>query len=154
MSAPAWLTLFAPLPPAAKIERVLIATPELIESGQAEAIAGWHSIRVFLSEPEFGLRHVQITTDGEDRLIAGGDYVMYVLETTPDGMDATLTEHVSLGGRFEADGSFLGTHWKTVQENSPGEDEGVTRSAERRAPSDEEIAALRHLIADILRRVS
>ena len=154
MSAPDWLSLFAPLPHDAKVERVQIATPEQIASGTAEAIAGWHSIRVFLSEPEFGLRHILITTDRDDRLIAGGDHVMYVRETTPDGSEATLTEHESVGGRFEADGSFLGTHWKSTLETKPGEDEGVTRSAEHRPPSGDEVAALRQLIDDVRARVA
>ena len=154
MRAPAWLSLLSPLPPDAKVERVPVASAEQIASGSANAIAGWHSIRVHLSEPDFGLRHVLITVDQDGRLLSGGDHVMIVLETTPDGVEATLTEHESVGGRFEDDGSFLGTYWKTMLENSPDEDESsVTRSAERRLPSDEEVAALRGIIADVLSRL-
>ncbi|HEX8029842.1 MAG TPA: hypothetical protein VF491_15320, partial [Vicinamibacterales bacterium] len=74
-------------------------------------------------------------------------------ETAPDGIIATLSEHESIGGRFEVDGSFRGTHWTSMLETSPDEDEGVTRSAERRPPSNEEIAALRRLIDDVLGRL-
>jgi hypothetical protein len=151
MRAPAWLSLLSPLPPDAKVERAPVASAEQIASGSADAIAGWHSIRVHLSAPDFGSRHVLITVDQDGRLLSGGDHVMIVLETTPDGVEATLTEHESVGGRFEDDGSFLGTYWKTMLENSPDEDESsVTRSAERRPPSDEEVAALRGIIADVL----
>jgi hypothetical protein len=93
MRTPAWLSLLSPLPPDAKVERVPVASAEQIASGSANAIAGWHSIRVHLSEPDFGLRHVLITLDQDDRLLSGGEHVMIVLETTPDGSEATLTEH-------------------------------------------------------------
>ena len=153
MPAPAWLSLLSPLPSDSRIERVPVATAEQIASGTADAIAGWHSIRVHLSEPEFGLRFVLITLDQDDRLLSGGDHVMFVLETTPDGSEATLTEHQSVGGRFEVDGSFRGTYWKSTSETPPGEDEGVPRSAEHRPPSEEEIAALRRIIDDVLGRL-
>jgi hypothetical protein len=136
-----------------KVDKAPVATAEQIASGTAKAIEGWHSVRVFLSEPEFGLRHLLITLDQDDRLLSGGDHVMFVLETTPDGSEATLTAHESVGGRFETDGSFLGTYWNTTSENSPGEDAGVTRTAERRPPSDEEITKLRGLIEDVLGRL-
>ena len=79
---------------------------------------------------------------------------MLVLETTPDGSEATLTEHESVGGRFEADGSFLGTYWKTMLESPPGDDndKSVTRSAEHRPPTTDEVAALRRIIEDVLSR--
>ena len=154
MNAPAWLSLFAPLPSDAKVERVPVATAEQIASGTAKPIEGWHSVRVHLSEPDFGLRHILITQDQHDRLLAGGDHVMFVLETTPDGSEATLTEHESVSGRFEADGSFLGTYWKMTLETKPGEDESsVTRSSERRPPSNDQIAALRRLVDEVLGRL-
>ena len=153
MRAPSWLSLLSPLPPDAKVERVRVATEAQIASGSADAIAGWHSVRVHLSEPDFGLRHVLITLDQHDRLLAAGDHVMLVLETTPDRSEATLTQHDSVGGRFEADGSFLGTHWKMTLETSPGADESTKRSAESRPPSDEEVAALRDIVDDVLSRL-
>lgn len=152
MPTPAWLSLLSPLPADARVERKPVAPPEMIANGTAGPIAGWVSVSVHLSEPEFGLRHILITLDEAGALLSGGDHVMFVRETTPDGLEATLTEHHSLGGRFETDGSFRGTHWISVLETSPGADEGVTRSAEHRPPTDDEIAALRRIIDDALGR--
>lgn len=152
MPAPSWLSLLSPLPPDSAVQRKLVASPEMVADGTDGPIAGWYTLTVYLSEPEYGLRHVHLTLDAEGTLLSGGDHVMFVRETTPDGLDATLTEHHSLGGRFEADGSFRGTHWLSVLETAPGADEGVTRSADHRPPSDDEIAALRAIVEDVLRR--
>jgi hypothetical protein len=154
---PGWLALLAPLPDDVKPGRKPVASAEQLEKGTAGPIAGWQSITVNLSEPKYGLRHVQITLDENGQLLAGGDHVMFVRETAPhDDSIATLTDHESVGGRFERDGSFRGTYWKTTLESPlDGDgDEGVTRSAENRPPSDDEIAALRRIIADVLSRKS
>ena len=137
-----------------KPERGPVASAEQLAQGTAGPIAGWQSVRVNLSEPAHGLRHVQITLDEHGQLLSGGDHVMFVRETTPDG-EATLTEHESVGGRFEPDGSFRGTYWKMTLESSPDGDgdASVTRSSENRQPSADEIAALRRLITDVLSRV-
>ena len=95
-------------------------------SGTAGPIAGWQSITVNLSEPDYGLRHVQITLDEQGQLLSGGDHVMFVREITPDGNEATLTDHESVGGRFEQDGSFRGTYWKVTLETSPDGDDDAT----------------------------
>jgi hypothetical protein len=150
---PAWLGLFAPLPADVKAERKPVASAEQLATGTAGPIAGWQSVTVNLSEPSHGLRNVQITLDEHGQLLSGGDHVMFVLETTPDG-DAMRTEHESVGGRFEQDGSFRGTYWKMTLENAPDgdEDASVARSTEKREPSAEEIAALRRLIDEVLNR--
>ena len=153
--SPGWLALLVPLPPDVKPERVPVASAEQLAQGTAGPIAGWQSVRVNLSEPAHGLRHVQITLDERGQLLSGGDHVMFVRETTPDSCEATLTEHESIGGRFEPDGSFRGTYWKMTLESSPDgdEDASVTRSSENRQPSADEVVALRRLIADVLSRV-
>ena len=154
MTEPAWLSLLAPLPDEAVPERKPVASAQQLASGTAGPIAGWQSITINLSEPDFGLRHVQITLDERGRLLAGGDHVMFVRETTPDGSEATVTDHESIGGRFEEDGSFRGTHWKTTLENNPEDEESsITRRAEHREPSPEEIAALKRIIDDVLGRL-
>ena len=150
---PTWLALLSPLPDDVRVERKPVASAEQLANGTAGPIAGWQSITVNMSEPDFGLRHVQITLDEHGHLVAGGDHVMFVRETTPDGAEATLTEHVSLGGRFERDGSFLGTHWQTVLESRIDDDVSVTRSAEHRPPTVEEIAVLRRIVDDVLTRL-
>jgi hypothetical protein len=154
---PAWLALLSPIPADAKPGRKPVASAEQIGKGTAGPIAGWQSITVYLSEPEHGLRHLLITLDENGQLLSGGDHVMFVRETAPhDDSIATVTDHESVGGRFETDGSFRGTYWKTTLESSPdGDDESsVTRSAEKRAPTDDEITALRRIIADVLSRKS
>jgi len=152
--SPGWLSLLVPLPPDVKPQRKPVASAEQLAQGTAGPIAGWQSITVYLSEPAYGLRHVQITLDENGQLLAGGDHVMFVRETTPDGLEATLTDHESVGGRFEPDGSFRGTYWKTTLESpADGNDEtSTTRSAEHRPPSEDEVAALRRIIADVLNR--
>jgi hypothetical protein len=152
MSAPTWLALLSPIPPDAVPQRKPVASAEQIEAGTAGPIAGWQSITVNLSEPDYGLRHVQVTLDETGALLAGGDHVMFVRETTPDGTEATLAEHEDIGGRFEDDGSFRGTHWHTFLEHGADEERSVTRSAEHRPPTDEEVTRLRQIIAEILSR--
>jgi hypothetical protein len=154
LEKPDWLALLAPLPRGVTPERKPVASAEQLADGTAGPIAGWQSISVHLSEPEYGLRHVLITVDESGQLLSGGDHVMFVRETTPDGIVATLTDHESVGGRFEQDGSFRGTYWKTTLESKPGggEDESVAQSKTNRAPSADEIAALRQIIADVLAR--
>jgi hypothetical protein len=153
VTAPAWLSLLAPIPPDAKPQRKPVASAEQLAKGTAGPIAGWVSVSVHLSKPEDGLRHVLITLDENGQLLSGSDHVMFVRETTPDDV-ATLTEHQSVGGRFEKDGSFLGTYWKMMLESDPdGNDENSTvRASEKRFPTDDELAALRWIIADVLSR--
>ena len=154
MAAPPWLSLLAPLPHDVVPQRKPVASAQQLADGTAGPIAGWQSITVNLSEPDFGLRHVQITLDEQGQLLAGGDFVMFVRETTPDGDEATVTDHESIGGRFEEDGDFRGTHWKATLETSADDDENsVTRSAQHRRPSPEEIAELRRIIDDVLNRL-
>ena len=150
---PVWLSLLSPLPATVTAERKPVASAQQIASGTAGPIAGWVSVSVNLSEPDYGLRHILITLDENGQLLSGGDHVMFVRETTPDDV-ATLTEHESVGGRFEKNGSFLGTYSKMLLESSPdGDDEqSVVRSSEKRAPTEEEIAALRRIIDDVLSR--
>ncbi len=148
--------MLVPLPPDVKPERKPVASVEQLAQGTAGPIAGWQSVTVNLSEPDYGLRHVQVTLDEHGQLLSGGDHVMFVRKTTPDGSEAMLTDHESVGGRFEQDGSFRGTYWQMTRESPPDGDEhsSITRSAENRQPSEDEVAALRRIIADVLSRVS
>jgi hypothetical protein len=151
---PAWLSLFAPLPDVAVVVRKPVASAEQIARGTAGPIAGWQSVAVNLSEPDHGLRHVQVTLDADGRLLSGSDHVMFVRDTWPDGGEARLTDHESVGGRFEEDGSFRGTHWLTTLENSADGETSITRQAVHRPPTAGEIASLRLIIDDVLRRAT
>jgi hypothetical protein len=149
---PGWLALLSPLPPNAVVQCKPVASAQQLAEGTAGPIAGWQSVGVNLSQPEYGLRHVLITLDESGELLSGSDHVMFVRETTPDGEEATLSDHESVGGRFERDGRFLGTYWKMTLERGASEDESVTRSAEHRPPSADEVTALRRIIDDVLSR--
>ena len=153
MPAPSWLSLLSPLPDNAAVEKKSVASADQLASQTAGPIAGWQSLTVHLSEPAYCLRHVLVTLDEHGDLLAGSDHVMFVRATTPDGLVATLTDHESIGGRFEKDGSFRGTHWKTTLASSADDEESsTTRRAEHRPPTGPETAALRHIIDDLLKR--
>lgn len=152
MSSPAWLSLLSPLPDGVRVERTPVASAQQIESGTAGPIAGWINVSVNLSEPDYGLRHVQITLDEHGELLTAGDHVMFVRETTPDGLTAIVTDHESIGGRYEKDGSFRGTCWKTRLRSAPGSDDSETVSAEQSAPTGEQIATLTRIVRDVLSR--
>ena len=150
MPVPSWLSLLSPLPAEAMAQRKPVASAAQLEDGTAGPIAGWQSVTVNLSEPEYGLRHVQITLDANGALLAAGDHVMFVRNTTPDGV-ATITDHESIGGRFEDDGSFRGTHWNSrLESRGVNEEDSVTTSASNRPPTEDEIVTLRRLVEAVL----
>ena len=59
--------------------------------------------------------------------------------------------HESIGGRFEMDGTFRGTRWLSVCDD-PGDDEPADLQSTPTAPTADEIAALRALLDEMLRR--
>jgi hypothetical protein len=154
MAAPPWLELLSPLPHDVAPQKKPVASAEQLATGTAGPIAGWQNITLHLSEPRYGLRHVQVTLDEHGRLLSGSDHVMFVRDTGPDG-EATLTDHESIGGRFELDGSFRGTCWKSRVEAAPdGNDDNAKHHAVSSAPTADQIAALRRIIQDVLGRVA
>jgi hypothetical protein len=148
---PTWLALFAPLPDHAVIERKPVASPELVASGQAAAVAGWESISAYLSDPA-GIRHVLITIDGNGMLLSGGDAVMFQREEQRGGDRVTIYDHENVGGRFEEDGSFRGTRWITHTEQIGDDDEGAHTTSLPSPPSEQDVASLRAIIDAVLRR--
>jgi hypothetical protein len=152
MERPAWLALLAPLPDDAVVERKAVASAQQIADGTAGPIAGWQSISVNLSSPRAGSRNILITVDASGTLLSGGDHVLFV--TPPaDAASPAIYDHESVGGRFEVDGSFRGTRWRTRTEQMPdADDDGTTTLSEPSAPTEQEIAALRSLIAEVMRR--
>jgi len=127
-----------------------VASPELIASGQAAAIAGWESVSLHLSSAPWGLRHVLVTVDAAGTLLSGGDTVLLEHEEQRDGAAVTVYDSHSVGGRFEPDGSFRGTRWHTRTERV-GEGEETTTSTPL-PPSQDDIAALNRLVAEMLKR--
>jgi hypothetical protein len=148
---PAWHALFAPIPADAVIERKPVASPQQIADGSAAAIAGWDSITVYLSA-HGGLRHVMVTLDADDRLLSGADAVLFSRTEQRAGVEVTIYDHENIGGRFERDGSFRGTYWQTRTEQVGDDDEGAVSQATPFPPTDAQTAALRRLVADVLRR--
>lgn len=149
---PAWLALLAPLPDDVVIERKPVASPELIAAGKADAIAGWDSITVNLSDPAHGLRHVLITLDGAGTLLSGGDSVMFHREEQRGGELWNIYDHENVGGRFEADGSFRGTRWRSRTEHLGDDDDPKASTSTPSPPSEDDVARLRALVAWVLAR--
>jgi hypothetical protein len=145
VSPAAWHALLGPLPPGTVPRKSPVASPELVASGRAEAVAGWEDLMVALSAGPEGLRIVQVLLDGERRLLGASDHVLY----RDASVEPVRVRQESLGGRFEPDGTFTGTRW-VAEGPEPGADApGWHRSP--RVPSEGEVTGLRALVAEVLR---
>ena len=150
---PQWLALLAPLPEEAVPERTRVATPELIATGKADAIAGWDSIIINLSAGDAGLRHVQLTVDGGGKLLSAGDNVLFHRTEKRDGVVVNIYDQESVGGCYADDGSFHGTRWVThTEQDEDHADEEPPITSTPSEPSNEDIRALNVLVAEVLRR--
>ena len=150
-SAPDWLALLAAIPPGVKPERKPVASAEMLANGTAGPIAGWQSIALHLSD-ERGSRHVLITIDEHGKLLSAGDHVMRIRESGDDGV-ITMSDHESIGGRYDEHGGFFGTRWINRIECGSGQDEGTMTNATKSEPTQQEVAMLNALVADLMRRV-
>ena len=150
---PDWLRLLAPLPDTAIPERSPVASAEQIANGTAGPIAGWESVKVYLSDPSVGLRHVLITLDADGKLLSAGDAILLERQEQRGDVTVTIYDQESIGGRFEDDGSFRGTRWRTRTEKVGDEDEEGQTTSTPSPPTDDETAALRHLVDDVLKRL-
>src|SRR5688572_20616492 len=148
---PPWLALLASLPDHAVFERKPVASTELIQSGKADAIAGWESITVNLSDVT-GMRHVMVTLDGRGKLLSASDHVMLQRTEPRDRHTATIYDHESVGGRFEEDGAFHGTRWQTRTEQIDDDDEHAQITSLPSPPSASDVTSLRALVEDVIRR--
>ena len=150
---PKWLALFAPLPDEAVPERTRVASPELIATGKADAIAGWDSINLHLSAGDAGLRHVQLTVDGDGELLSASDHVLFHRTEKRDGVVVNIYDHENIGGRYADDGSFHGTRWVThTEQDEDHADEEPPITSTPSEPTLEDIRALNVLVAEVLRR--
>jgi hypothetical protein len=149
---PSWHALFAPLPADAVPRRQPVGTPEVLATPTGAAIAGWEQIVIDLSAGGAGLRVVHVVLDGEGRVISASDMVLYRSPEAGPGDPATVEiRQESVGGRFEANGSFRGTRWLAVG-SEPEADEAPDWVMTPSEPSEADVAGLRALVADILRR--
>ena len=158
-----WHTLLAPLPAEATVTRRLVAPPELANDPAAAAIAGWEQLTVELSAGTVGLRHVMVVLDASGEPISAGDHVLTCRELTeaPTGVAAMREDvHESIGGRLEPDGTFNGTRWRMVRIAAADDSGSVTEEDSERTqfdaqpstPTADDVAGIKALVADILRR--
>lgn len=151
-----WHALFAPFPEGATARRHPVASPDVLATPEGAAIAGWTQIVLDLSAGANGLRVAMVVLDAEGTPISASDMVLRRSERAPrEGEPAGETvvefDHESVGGRLEPDGTFLGTRWHTTNvETESGEEIGT--SSTRLAPSESDIAGLRAVVAELLRR--
>lgn len=142
----AWHALFAPLPADAVVKRNAVLPPELVDRAESAAVAGWETLSVELSAGAAGLRHAMVVLDASGTPISAGDWVMYC-----SGKPIEYV-HENVGGRLQPDGTFLGTRWRTVAVEVPGSEEAETRETVQSDPSAEDVAALKTLVKELLRR--
>jgi hypothetical protein len=156
-----WHVLLAPLPDGVPIRHAPVLTPELQSLPSSAAVAGWTQLTIELSAGLAGLRIVLVLLDASGAPISASDAVVYRIGPAPSGAigaddahaGATAYLHESLGGRLESDGRFRGTRWRGVSreaaDSAPGDGPVDLTPTE---PSADEIAGLRTLVADVLRR--
>jgi hypothetical protein len=149
---PKWLELFAPLPDTAVFERKPVASTELLRSGKADAIAGWESITVNLSDVAAGMRHVMVTLDGDGKLLSASDLVLIHRTEPRDRHIVTIYNQENVGGRFDEDGAFHGSRWQTRTEQIDEDDEQALTTSLPSPPSASDVTSLRALVEDVIRR--
>jgi hypothetical protein len=155
-----WHALLAPLPNDVAVCRQPVGSPEVLSTPEGAAIAGWEQLTVELSAGPAGLRHILVVLTSSGQLISASDTVLYRSEISKTAQDTAhsspASDHVefhseTIGGRFELDGTFRGTHWETSGVESPENSEPKMNS-KRSAPSAEDIAAIKALVADLIKR--
>ena len=151
-----WHTLLGPLPPDAIPVRKPVVPPGMIPEPEASAVAGWEQLILHLSAGDAGSRTIQVVLDGSGALLSAGDGVLFRsgLENPapPPINEPALIQQESLGGRFEPDGSFHGTRWRSVAIDR-GEEELDWEMA-RSEPSLDDVSSLRAVVDEVIRRQS
>ena len=155
-----WHALLAPLPDDVAVCRQPVGSPEVLSTPEGAAIAGWEQLTVELSAGPAGLRHILVVLTASGQLISASDTVLYRSGVSKTAQDTTpsspATDHVefhseTIGGRFELDGTFHGTRWETSGiESSDGSEPEM--SSKRSTPSEEDIAAIKSLVSDLIKR--
>lgn len=147
-----WHALLAPVPPDAVPTRKPVGTPEVLASPEGAAIAGWSQVTLQLTAGRAGLRNLIIVLDAGARPIAASDHVLF-WSPGDEPSDPGRIRQESIGGRLEADGSFIGTCW-LMTGPAPKDDEPPQWDSTHRPPTAAETAALRELVAELLARSS
>jgi hypothetical protein len=125
---------------------------------EAAAVAVWEQLVVHLSVVPNGSRTVLVVIDADGRPISASDGVLYRTElpagTADDPRPMVRFDMESVGGRLEPDGRFLGTRWRSLTFELEGTEDVARREATPSAPSDADIAAIKALVAEIVRRAA
>jgi hypothetical protein len=154
-SRPAWHALLGPLPADAVPLRQPVAPAEVLASPTGWAVAGWEQLVLHLSAGTAGLRMILVVLDGDGALLSASDAVLFRMGLNapppPDYDAPAMIRQESVGGRFEPDGSFRGTRWYSVAVESGGDEEPEWEST-RSEPSPDDVAGLRVLVAEMIRR--
>jgi hypothetical protein len=145
-----WHALLAPLPEGARPRRRPVATTADLEPASAAAVAGWSSLVLDLTAGADGLRVVQVLLDADGHPLSASDHVLFRSAPREPGGRPWIRQE-NIGGRFEPDGSFRGTCWRT-EGPELAEDEPPRWSAVPRPPTSEEIALLAGLVGEMRRR--
>lgn len=154
--AASWHLLLAPLPADATPSRQPVGSPEILARPEGAAIAGWEQLTIDLSAGVAGLRNVLVVLDASGQLVSANDSVLYRIEiaensTGPNATPLSEYHQESIGGRFEADGGFRGTRWISVTVELAEEEEPQISSTPSE-PSAADVASLRALVAEVIRR--
>jgi hypothetical protein len=104
-----------------------------------------------LSTGDGGGRVVTVLLDASGRLLSASDHVHF-REAGAAGAPVRVRQE-SIGGRFEADGTFRGTCWLLTGPEPP-DDEPPQWEMTPRPPRPDEVERLRGLTAELLRRPS
>jgi hypothetical protein len=102
------------------------------------------------------LRTILVVIDATGTLLSASDAVIYRTRLsggpvpTGGGAPAVILQ-MSVGGRFEDDGSFHGTRWHSVAVEHGGDEEPEWESTPS-APSLDDVDGLRTVVAELIRR--
>jgi hypothetical protein len=151
-----WHILLGPLPGGAVPTRQPVASPEVLASPTGWAVAGWEQLLLYLSAGAAGSRTSLVVLEANGTLLSASDGVLYRRglngSPPPEDCDApVLIRTESVGGRFEPDGSFRGTRWRSVAQDPGGVDELEWEST-RCEPSPADVEGLRRVVAELIRR--
>jgi len=95
--------------------------------------------------------------DGSGTLLSGSDHVLYRLgldggPALADAAAPCLIRQVSVGGRFEPDGSFHGTRWLSEAEDPGGGVDELEWKMTKSEPTASDVEGLRRVLSELLRR--
>ena len=151
---PEWHALLAPLPANVVPVRQPVASPEVLAGPAGYALEGWDQLVLHLSAGPAGLRTVLVVLDAGGTLLSASDAVLYRSgsgASSANGGGAATVLQMSVGGRFESDGSFHGTRWHSVALER-GDEEELEWESTASSPSEEDVEALRSLVVELIDR--